>query len=269
MCEKVSTPNNWAVTQYISKSANMIANMTIFINITVRFGTCTPSCAKLTSVYTILANNSQVSPSISSSSLVGNITTTTTNLFDAGLNFTLKSHETGFYVALCDAGNCPTISRVKVYYYQCPAKQVGLVLFPQTPAPTKSNSPQTVIASCVTGGVNTTSLDLQCDNNGGWKGMPVCVCRLADGYYPGIDGSRCTGMCAVPIASLISLTIFLLPVCGVGYWLDTLSVSCQLCPQNSSSASEATSECPCIAGYYRSPGEGPSIGCTGKICVIN
>ena len=246
VCER-SPASNWVFTQYIFKSVNTQANMTIFINITTRYSSCTAPCGKWTSVYyTLIANNSQTPPSnaaISSSSPVGNITGTLSTSFDATLGFNLKPNEAGFYLALRDAGNCPTVNRVKVYYYQCPSQQVGRVLFPQIPAPTRSNSPLTVIISCVDGGVNTTSLDVQCDNNGVWSRIPLCDCRLANGYYPNSDGTQCIG-------------------CGPGYWLNIISVTCQLCPQNSSSASLATSECPCIAGYYRTLLEGPGTGCT-------
>ena len=271
MCER-SPASNWVFTQYIFKSVNTQANMTIFINITTRYSSCAAPCGKWTSVYyTLIANNSQTPPSnaaISSSSPVGNITATLSTSFDATLGFNLKPNEAGFYLALRDAGNCPTVNRVKVYYYQCPSQQVGLVLFPQIPAPTRSNSPLTVIISCVDGGVNTTSLDVQCDNNGVWSRIPLCDCRLANGYYPNSDGTQCIGMQPQCVACLISLTIFLLLGCGPGYWLNIISVTCQLCPQNSSSASLATSECPCIAGYYRTLLEGPGTGCTGKLCSI-
>ena len=50
-------------------------------------------------------------------------------------NFTLDPSDTGFYVAIRDVGTCVGISRLRVYHYICPSRQVGFVLYPETPAP--------------------------------------------------------------------------------------------------------------------------------------
>ena len=41
----------------------------------------------------------------------------------------------GFYVAIQDNGTCVGILRLRVYHYICPAYQVGIVLYPELPAP--------------------------------------------------------------------------------------------------------------------------------------
>ena len=47
----------------------------------------------------------------------------------------ITSSDTGFYVAIRDVGTCVGILRLRVYCYICPSRQVGLVLYPDTPAP--------------------------------------------------------------------------------------------------------------------------------------
>ena len=38
---------------------------------------------------------------------------------------------------------------------------------------------------------------------------------------------------------------------------------CRVCPENSMSSMAGVSECPCVEGYYRVPGE-DDLPCTGK-----
>ena len=193
MCEKLPTANNWIFTQYIYKSVSAVANITVYINVTLRFSTCTPACARSLGVYTFITNTPQTTINVSNFSLVSNFSASTTNILEPVLSFNLKPNDTGFYVAFRDGGSCINLNRVKIYYYQCPGQQIGLVLFPVTTAPTKSNSPLTVAASCVIGGINTSSLNLQCNTSGAWSGSPSCICSFADGYMPS-GPSSCAGM---------------------------------------------------------------------------
>ena len=50
------------------------------------------------------------------------------------ISFIVNPSDTGFYVAIQDVGTCVGISRLRVYYYICPSRQEGLVLYPETPA---------------------------------------------------------------------------------------------------------------------------------------
>ena len=95
--------------------------------------------------------------------------------------FTLNTSETGFYVALQDTGTCVGISRLRVYRYNCPSRQVGLVLYHGTPAP-------------VSGSVNvnsgSVSKTVACNHDGTWSTeVPVCECNL--GYEN--TGTNCSG----------------------------------------------------------------------------
>eukprot|EP00731_Ephydatia_muelleri_P014615 Em0008g335a len=246
VCEKPSNPNNWVFTQYISKNVTTLSNMSIFVNVTVRFSTCNPSCPKSLNIFYFKVNSPVALPNTSNFSLLSTIIGTTTVVFDAVISFNIKPDEAGFYIALQDRGSCTNLNRVKVYYYQCPAQQVGLTLYPLTPASTKQNSPVLVTASCVTGSANLSSLYLQCDNYGAWNGSANCSCNI--GYRP--MGSSCTG-------------------CGAGQWLDAKNLTCSPCPGNCSLDLVMTSICPCLDGYFRASMEGPDVGCTSPPTVPN
>ena len=45
-----------------------------------------------------------------------------------------------------------------------------------------------------------------------------------------------------------------LSACPLGTYSEGGDSSCQPCNSNA--------ECPCVPGYYRAPGEGPSVACT-------
>ena len=201
MCDKSLAPNNWAFTQYVSKAGNIVANITIFINITVRFSSCNPSCPKILSVYNFIVNSQQtpLNQSITNFTLLSTITGSSTATFGTVLSFNLKPNDAGFYVAFRDGGSCTSLNRVQIYYYQCPALQMGLALYPLTPAPTKQNSPAAVNASCVSGGINSTSLSLQCDNSGAWNGSVNCLCSSSYGYMT--VGGSCTGTVCAEIST--------------------------------------------------------------------
>ena len=87
--------------------------------------------------------------------------------------FTLDPSETGFYVALQDAGTCVGISRLRVHHYICPSRQEGLVLYPEVPAP-------------ISGSVNVT---VKYVNNAVVSGSPQ-VTRHSNGTW-GPDTARC------------------------------------------------------------------------------
>ena len=89
--------------------------------------------------------------------------------------FTLDPSDTGFYVALQDTGTCVGISRLRVYHYNCPSRQEGLVLYPETPAPVSGSV--NINIKCVDNAVSN-STQVTCHSNGTWgPENPVCKCR--------------------------------------------------------------------------------------------
>ena len=105
-------------------------------------------------------------------------------------SFELGSSDTGFYVALRDKGTCVGISRLRVYRYICPARQVALVQYDEIPAP--SSGSIEVPFTCVENSYlpESAKRTVQCDSDGVWGDyVPVCKCRL--GYED--RGKYCYG----------------------------------------------------------------------------
>ena len=104
--------------------------------------------------------------------------------------FTLDPSDTGFYVAIRDAGTCVGISRLRVYHYICPSRQVGLVLYPEIPAPESGSV--NVQFTCVDNSYipMSESDTITCYHNGTWSTeVPVCECNV--GYEN--TGTNCSG----------------------------------------------------------------------------
>ena len=91
-------------------------------------------------------------------------------------NFTLDPSDTGFYVALQDTGTCVGISRLRVYHYNCPSRQEGLILYPEAPAPAYGSV--NINIKCVDNAVVSNSPQVTCRSDGTWgPENPVCKCR--------------------------------------------------------------------------------------------
>ena len=244
--------NNWLFTQYIPRP-QLEYDITIYINVTLRMTTSCSSqpmanCPRFLLVYNYISNQQQdvsVYTNSSKYTLLGNITSSSSNSppITTTLNFTLKAGDSGLYLGFRDQGSCTMLNRVYVYNYQCPQKQIGLVDLPLTAAPIVKNSPMAILASCVAGGINTTSLSLQCSSGGVWSGSSTCICRAADGYRN--VANRCEG-------------------CGAGLWLDSTSITCSACPANTMSSMPVTSVCPCNQGFFRAFDNLPSDNCAGE-----
>ena len=85
------------------------------------------------------------------------------------------------YVAIQDVGSCVGISRLRVYRYICPSRQVGLVLYPETPAPVSGSV--NVQFTCVDNAYipESESDTVTCCHNGTWS-TEVPVCEYNVGY---------------------------------------------------------------------------------------
>ena len=108
-------------------------------------------------------------------------------------NFTLPQSYTGFYIAVQDIGSCIALSRLRVYRNNCKSRQVGLVLYPDTPAP-ESDTVDVAISCAETA--------FTCTSSGTWGTECQCKC----GY---MEISQVTG-CIGKDASLLSLFITLI-----------------------------------------------------------
>ena len=91
--------------------------------------------------------------------------------------FTLPQSSTGFYLALQDNGSCIVLSRLRVYRNNCKSCQVGLVLYPDAPAPVSGSA--NIDISCVENAVVSGGSRVTCASDGTWGSeTPVCQCRL-------------------------------------------------------------------------------------------
>ena len=118
-------------------------------------------------------------------------------------SFTLKPSDTGFYVAIRDVGTCVGISRLRVYRYICPSRQVGLILYPETPAPVSGSV--NVQFTCVDNAYipKSESDTVTCYHNGTWSTeVPVCECNV--GYEN--TGTNCDGKYIAALLLLYSMS---------------------------------------------------------------
>ena len=114
-------------------------------------------------------------------------------------NFTLPPSYTGFYIAVQDIGSCIALSRLRVYRNNCKSRQVGLVLYPDAPAPVNGSANITI--GCVENAVVSGSPRVTCGSNGTWDsggpetwGSQSPVCRCKCGYEPNREeATRCNG----------------------------------------------------------------------------
>ena len=98
-------------------------------------------------------------------------------------SFTLPVSSTGFYIALQDIGSCIALSRLRVYRNNCVSRQLGLVLYPDAPAPVSGSA--NIDISCVPNAVVSGSSRVTCGSDGTWGSQnPVCECQLG---YEEID----------------------------------------------------------------------------------
>ena len=103
-------------------------------------------------------------------------------------NFTLPSSSTGFYIAVQDTGSCIYLSRLRVYRNNCKYQEIGLVVYPNAPAPVFGSFD--IDIGCVENAAVSGSPRVTCTSDGQWgPEMPVCQCKLG---YENIQG-KCVG----------------------------------------------------------------------------
>ena len=184
--------NNWLFTQHISKNfSSSTFNYDVTIHVMVSFST--PNCRERSGCKPWLNFHHYMTNSVQLPSTEGSGFMNPTNYVKFAapkppvycfglpptiiLNFTLPSSSTGFYIAAQDTGGCITLSRMRVYRANCRAQQIGLILYPDAPAPV-SGSARTDI-TCVENAEVVGSSSVMCQSNGTWSSQnnPVCQCR--------------------------------------------------------------------------------------------
>ena len=154
----------------------------IRINITHRFQSCRQGCNKEFKVYRYITNSSTL-PSTSNNGfmntanyqLVDKVNHIDSGPYTAVMVFEIQTSQTGFYLAIRDEGTCLGISRLLVYRHNCRKKQIGLVRYPDTPAPITGSA--SVDVSCADNAESSSSAAVTCDSEGQWgPEMPTCGC---------------------------------------------------------------------------------------------
>ena len=104
-------------------------------------------------------------------------------------NIDIPANIEGIYLAVRDNTSCIQVAQMQVYRYQCPRKQEGLVVFPDTAAPVNGN--MTITAQCMPDSYPVTDMDILCYDTGYWSGSGRCRCY--PGYYRhrGVEGDYC------------------------------------------------------------------------------
>ena len=180
-----SSTDNWLVTQYISKSADVSYELEITVDITGDADSTNaikvyyyPSDGAITSGEQLNANNYNLigSPSFGAATQKKSLT------------FSLGGQYDRFYIAIVEDNSCFTLRRLQVSYSQCLTETVGLVVYPNTPIGTGA---VTISASCKANaeGSPSSSLSITCNTNGTYSGSPSCSCK--GGYFS--SGEACFG----------------------------------------------------------------------------
>ena len=187
----IITQDNWLFTQHISQtfsSSQFDYDVTIFVEATYSVPSCRErqGCRQGFNLLHYMTNTIQL-PSTQGSGFMNTqiyalfaepyaplTSVTYTNTY----NFTLPSSSTGFYIAAQDTGSCIAVSRLRVFRNNCRARQVGLILYPDTPAPVSGVA--IISVSCVDNAVISGSAQVTCASDGTWgPETPVCQCSPA------------------------------------------------------------------------------------------
>ena len=197
----IGVQENWAFTQYISKAAPAGTNydVKVCVQISYRISNCRSrnGCNPEFEVYQFITDSKQPSSVVRDKTRYTRsfrIRTETPITSTDEFCFTVPSQNQGFYLGLRDPNSCILVSRVLAYRRECAAKQTGLVSFPDTATSVDGQS-RSVNAKCVDNAEPvSSSMNVQCLNNGLWSGLPQCRCKA--GYREATVGGekRCIGM---------------------------------------------------------------------------
>ena len=196
--------NNWLFTQHISKDFDSdVYNYPVDIHVTMTY--TGQSCREQNGCdprfyLTYYATNEVQLPSTEGSGFMNtdnypnNVTIrperTSVSYTNTFSNLTLQPSQTGFYLAIFEHGNCIGISRVRVFRYNCPSRQIGLVVYPDVPAPVSGSV--TINVSCVDNAEFSGSNQVTCGSDGTW-GPENPVCQCSPGYELDSSNMGCIG----------------------------------------------------------------------------
>ena len=170
--------NDWLVTQYISKTAEV----TYALTITVALQGDTSSCSSCNSNAVKVYYYPSVGPIASGAQLIAdNYNFVDSVLFgmntkEKSVTFALGGEYDRFYIAIVAENTCPiNLRRLLVSYEVCPTKTVGLVVYPGTPI---GSSSVMTNSSCKNNADVSLdgSLSITCNANGTFSGSPSCSC---------------------------------------------------------------------------------------------
>lgn len=205
-CTQQATQNNWLFSQHISyETANEV-----FFNVTFGYQECVsrPSCTKpYVTLYqynrdTIAPSGERINPSNyqllfgdAVSSRLEQPASTTRKVGDTR-SLTRPVNSVGFYLGIRDEGTCGSIDRMIVYYVVCPARQEGLVTYPETAVPVQGSSDIIFDAICALNSYNTTTLQVTAFSSSSScspmaSGGARCECNA--GYVISGGGTSCEG----------------------------------------------------------------------------
>ena len=210
--------DNWLFTQHIRQDFNSSSyNYDVTIHVMISFSTqnCRErhGCKPWLNLHHYMTNSVQL-PSTEGSGYMNPenyekfgmpMTTNTITTHTFILDFNLPPTYTGFYIALQDTGACITLSRLRVYRGNCKTQQIGLVLYPDAPAPAASSV--NVNFSCVENAVISGTEIVTCLKNGSWSSANNPVCQCIPGYAleeTENSSSKCVGKPnTIPITVLV------------------------------------------------------------------
>ncbi|CAI8042608.1 Ephrin type-A receptor 5 [Geodia barretti] len=149
----VVSQNNWLFTQHISSDFDSnIYNydVTIHVEAIYSFQSCREGqgCLQRFNLLHYMTNSQQL-PSTSGNGCMNTQNyenfavpegPTSSETYTNTYSFTLPPSSTGFYIAVQDIGSCIALSRLRVYRNNCKSRQVGLVLYPDAPAPVSGSA---------------------------------------------------------------------------------------------------------------------------------
>ena len=184
--------NNWLFTQHISQDFDPYTfnyDVTIYIEILFNFQSCRDrsGCTQGFNLLHYMTNSTQSSDTRGAGYL------NTQNyqilakpygdpsvIYNNTYNFTLPPSHTGFYTAVQDTGSCIALSRLRIYRNNCKSRHVGLILYPDAPAP---------VSGSVDVAISCAERAFTCTSSGVWG--PECECRC--GYMEISNVSSCAG----------------------------------------------------------------------------
>ena len=194
--------DNWLITQFINRTVDGVRLPQVRVQFDYQQSDCPQNvgCQRTFGVHKY--ERSSVDPAAARNTsnyvLVNRLTTRDTVAGQADQNETqnidFTTNNSGFYLGVQDESTCILIKRLLVYYHVCPNETVGLVVRPETIAPSIGSGMQLeVTANCIANArpVTGESAKLTCGERGVWFQPSVTGCVCNDGFIASEDGRSC------------------------------------------------------------------------------